>query len=204
MTVLKQYNAGTSTWDAIVLGLTGPAGPVQPFVDFISQNWYGPQGLATSTAVTCVANRTYYTMFYVNKTTTFDRIACVTGSTFSGTATVRLGIYNSDSTGKPTTVVLDAGTVSATAATTNYAITISQTLAAGQYFLAANTQTAATTNTLQGNAAQTIVTVNLPFSSSTATTYTTGWQEDSITGAFATAVSPTIATTTGAARLRAL
>jgi hypothetical protein len=55
------------------------------------------------------------------------------------TGTIRLGIYNHDaSTGKPSTVALDAGTVSTTAINTVYQITINQTLAAGWYWLALN------------------------------------------------------------------
>jgi hypothetical protein len=94
-------------------------------------------------------NRTIYVPFYLAGTHTFDRIGARTHSGFSGTASIRLGIYN-NSAGAPTTVVLDAGTVSATAASTFYQITISQTLNAGWYWLAFNTQTAATTNNYWG------------------------------------------------------
>jgi hypothetical protein len=69
-----------------------------------------------------------------------------TGGSWSGTGTVRLGIYNHDnSTGKPTTVLLDAGTVSANAASTNFQITINQTLDAGWYWLAVNVTSSPTT-----------------------------------------------------------
>jgi hypothetical protein len=81
--------------------------------------------------------------------TTYDRIGIRSTTVFSGTASVRLGIYN-DSNGKPGTVALDAGTVAPTASATNYEITINQTLAAGIYWLAFNTITAATTNSYIG------------------------------------------------------
>jgi hypothetical protein len=153
---------------------------------FISTNYYRGVGVNSAT-VSASANVTYYTPFFVPVTTTFDRIAIRTGTTFSGTASVRLGIYNS-SAGLPSTVVLDAGTVSATALSTSYTITISQQLTPGVYWLAANSQTAATTNTYIGigsNGAGTFT--GQPFSSAFATI--SYYTQSSVTGAFATATS---------------
>ncbi len=72
----------------------------------------------------------------------FDRISLRTSSGFTtSTATIRLGIYNANTTtGKPSTVYLDAGTVVATASSTIYEITISTTPPAGWYYLALNIQ----------------------------------------------------------------
>jgi hypothetical protein len=100
-------------------------------------------------ATTLSVNTTYYAPIFIPTTTTYDRIGVRTGTSFSGTASVRLGIYN-DSAGKPGTVLLDAGTIAPTASTTSYEITISQTLNAGFYWIAFNTITAAATNTYQG------------------------------------------------------
>jgi hypothetical protein len=99
---------------------------------------------------TAVNNRIYYSPIFVDSTTSFDRLAFRTGTTFSGTATVRLGIFeNTD--GVPSTLILDAGTVSATASGTIYEITISQSLNAGFYWLAfAQQGTAPTTATYFG------------------------------------------------------
>jgi hypothetical protein len=102
-----------------------------------------------STATTFAVNTTYYSPIFIPTTTTYDRIGIRTGTSFSGTASVRLGIYN-DLGGKPGTVLLDAGTFSATATTTTYEITINQSLNAGFYWIAFNTITAAATNTYQG------------------------------------------------------
>jgi hypothetical protein len=126
---------------------------------------------------------TYYVPFYVPQTTTFDRIGCRTASGFSGTATVRLGIY-SNSTNRPDLVVLDAGTLSATAASTFYEITISQELSAGWYWLAFNSQTNAATNSFSS-----ISPVPGWGYMNTATNYNRRItrQETGITGAFATA-----------------
>jgi len=89
-------------------------------------------------------NITYYTPVYFAESTTLDRIACRTG-TFNAATTVRLGIY-SNSAGLPSSLILDAGTISAVAASTDYLITISQTLAAGVYWLAFNATNLTTTN----------------------------------------------------------
>jgi hypothetical protein len=134
------------------------------------------------------ANRTIYVPIYMAGTNTFDRIGVRTHSSFSGTASVRLGIYN-NSAGAPSTVVLDAGTVSATAASTFYQITIDQELDEGWYWLAANTQTAASTNNFWGS--------NINLDSALAGYANDGniqfinnvRSQDSVTGAFATAGS---------------
>ena len=80
------------------------------------------------------ANQNYYIPFYVPNSITANRIAVVVLAPVTGT--VRLGIYNSSTTTlNPTTRLLDAGTVS-TASSGLRAITISQALSPGLYFLA--------------------------------------------------------------------
>jgi hypothetical protein len=125
----------------------------------------------------------------VPATTTFDRIAVTTASTFSGTATVRMGIYQNDTaTGKPSTLVFDAGTVSCTASSTVYQITINQTLTSGFYWMASNTQTAAATNIFIGNqSAQGAYNSLMPYKSTPTASFQTGWREENITGTFTTA-----------------
>jgi len=100
-----------------------------------------------------------------------------------------LGIYNNDSTtGKPTTVVLDAGTVATTAASTVYQITISQSLTAGTYWLAFNMQTAAATPSYRGLFASVASSYGYLISTTGSPTADAGvWTQASVTGAFATA-----------------
>ena len=140
-------------------------------------------------------NTTYYQPIYLPGYQ-FDRISTYTGGAFSGTASVRLGIYNHDSaTGKPSTVYLDAGTVSCTASGTGYEITISVTPPAGWYWLAWNLQTAATTSEFLRITTQATVATpsnNAALNSSSITQI--GWTQASVTGAFATATSLSIAT----------
>ena len=93
---------------------------------------------------------TFYVPIYVNEDS-FDRIAFRTASTHSGSSTIRLGIYNYDpTTGKPSTVVVDGGTVSVSAASTITTVTISQTLGKGYYFLALNHQNTNASARLEG------------------------------------------------------
>jgi hypothetical protein len=163
-------------------GATGEAGLIQS-PGFKSGEFFGAQVIAT-TNTTATLNRTNYMPFYLSETTTFDSIAIRTGSNFSGTAVVRLGVYN-NSGGIPTTVAFDAGTVSATVASTNYPITINQTLNAGWYWLASNTQTAATTNSFTGSTG-----ITYPAMMKYANSFSFNapcWYESSISGAFATA-----------------
>ena len=125
----------------------------------------------------------------VSETKTFDRIAIATVASYVGTGSVRLGIYNNDSTtGKPTTVVLDAGTVATTAASTVYQITISQSLTAGTYWLAFNMQTAAATPTYNGLFPTVASSYGYVISTTGSPTSDAGvWTQASVTGAFATA-----------------
>lgn len=172
-------------------GPTGPAGAVSSF-GFTSGDYYTAPHYGFTSTTYSTANRTNYIQFYVPASTTFDRIACKTGATFSGTASVRLGIYN-NANYKPSTVLLDAGTVSCTASNTIYEITINQTLAEGWYWLAFNPQTVATTNNFAGGLNQ--VNGMMSMLSSTLTNAGT-YTETGVTGAFATA--GTLATGTNA------
>jgi hypothetical protein len=131
-----------------------------------------------------------YLPFLVERTTTFDRIACRTGGTVTGTSTVRLGIYN-NSNKKPTTVLLDAGTVAATETSTIYSITINQTLNPGWYWLAHVVNSTTGTHSFFQNANA------LPFGQMPLTAtfaFQPNYQETGVTGAFATA-SPTTTST---------
>jgi hypothetical protein len=157
---------------------------------------------AANTAIT--HQRANYLPLYISKTTTVDRIAISTGSTFSGTATIRLGIYN-ESNGQPSTVLLDAGTVSATAASTNYEITISQSLSPGFYFLAFCQQGTAPTVASYIGATSSVVLQNyfMLGSTSPSTVNAVGYQQSSVTGAFATASSISISGSTAHVWVRA-
>ena len=151
-----------------------------------------------------VEDMTYYCPFVVNQTKTFDRIAIASGSTHSGTGVVRLGIYNNDSTtGKPSTVLLDAGTVSTTAPTTVFQITISQSLSPGTYWLAFNMQTAATTPVYRGVSLLVSSPIGYVISTTGTPTADAGWwTQTGVTGAFASAGTLVSAITGPAPTLR--
>ena len=159
---------------------------------FTAGLYYMPIGVSNTNFFT-TEDVTYYTPFTVSKTNTFDRIAIATGSSFIGSAVVRAGIYNNDSaTGKPSTVVLDAGTVSPTAASTVYQITISQSLSVGNYWIAFNMQTASTDPYFNGKIFTTATALGYTISTTGSTTVSAGgWQQTGVTGAFATAGSLT-------------
>jgi hypothetical protein len=114
------------------------------------------------------ANTSYYIPFLVTESTTFSRIAVATATNFSGSADIRMAIYNNGTDMLPSSLVLDAGTAAASAANTTYAVTINQTLAKGWYWLAANTTTAATTNAFQS-----ITSTNFPYNTIFNKTYFT-------------------------------
>ena len=133
-------------------GATGADGGVISLPLYSGYYYRTPNSTVSSN--TFPAGRTHFSPIYIPATTTIDRIAMRTSSSFSGSGLFRLGIFNNDSNNKPSTVLLDAGTVTPTAASTNYTITINQQLAKGFYWLAMNTITAAAGNNIAstGNA----------------------------------------------------
>jgi hypothetical protein len=154
---------------------------ISPALPMVSTHYYTAP--ASNSSVTAVLNTVYYLPLVVVSSTTFDRIACRSGSVFSGSGVARLGIYN-DSGGQPSTLVLDAGTIATSVTNTSYEITISQTLSAGIYWLAFVSQTNATTNNYRtslgayyqiGNTATSGGGQNI------------GWTQTGVSGAFATA-----------------
>ena len=168
------------------------AGTVMPFV---SGYYYKSPSITASQAATAVVNTTYYTPFFVPVTTTFDRIAVRTGNGYSGTGSVRMGIYGTTA-GKPSTLILDAGTGATTSANQTVAITISQQLTPGVYFVAANSQTAATTNTFTGPQTGSATTyIGQPFAFNQAAVLF--YSQSSVTGAFANASSLSDGVATG-------
>lgn len=78
-------------------------------------------------------NRIHYVPFQVTESVTFTRIG-INVTTLQAASVIRLGIYNS-SGGKPSTLLVDAGTVAGTA-TGEKEITISQAMTPGWYWLA--------------------------------------------------------------------
>lgn len=80
-------------------------------------------------------DRLYYVPITIPSSTTITRIGTYVSTGASAGSTIRLGLYN-DGGGKPGTLITDAGTVAANS-TGEKEITISQTLAAGRYFMCA-------------------------------------------------------------------
>lgn len=187
------------------VGATGPTGAAgsSNMLSTITGYYYRSPISNAISGGTIAANISQYTAIYVPASTTFDRITLRTGSAFVGTSTLRLAIYDNSASNRPSTVNLDAGTVSATAASTNYEITISKTLSAGWYWLALNTQTAGTTNNIAnyGNLANSIN----PLMGSLTTTgnMAVGFTESTtVTSGFATAGTLTPATSPSVVWLR--
>jgi len=138
--------------------------------------------------VTMVNQRTYYLPIYIPQTLKINRLWIRSGSSFSGNAVIRLGIYNNNPlTGEPSTVFIDGGTVGVSASNTVYTVTIDKTFSANTwYFLAANSQTSATTNSYNGTATYfQFPTLHTP----TGINRIFGFTEDSISGDFTTAGS---------------
>jgi hypothetical protein len=166
----------------------------------LSQNaYFGLMGTtaAGTQGINGTEDTTYYVPIYL-PVCTVDRIGIRTGTNWSATtADIRLGIYNNGASNTPTTVLLDAGTVQTSAASTTYEITVSQSIIyAGWYWLASNFQVGVGVSTVAwlgvGGAKFTPVASSLQ--NQLTNSHSSGFSQSSVTGAFATATSLTFAT----------
>jgi hypothetical protein len=148
------------------------------------------------------ASELNFNPFFVASSATYDQISVATASSFSGSGVVRLGIYD-DNGGLPGNLVLDAGTVSATAASTVYTITISQTLSAGMYFLCVVSQTQATTNNyIVGNTNTTLLSpIMVGFPLAFSASVQLGFRETGVSGALPSSAG-TITRTSSAVKMQ--
>lgn len=133
---------------------------------------------------------TFYFPVYL-PTGTADRLVIRTATGWTGTATARLGIYN-NTNGLPTTVKVDAGTVSVTSSSTVYSITISTAITAGWYWLACNVTDGGGTNSYTSFDTSTGSTIVNGFVSSITSSSPNSklpvlYYQTGVTGAFATA-----------------
>ena len=177
-------------------GATGVGGGgTIPALPYRSGAFYRTPTTGANTLATYAVNTSYYIPFYVTVAQTFDRIAINASASFVGSGSIRLGIYN-NTAGVPSTVLLDAGTVAASAASTQYTITISQALSVGYYWLAFNTVTAAATNSFTATGTAIWNVANLGATSATTNAAAAYSETVDTTGGFATA--GTLAAVTGA------
>lgn len=126
-------------WAAAAAATTEPFDYRLPAIgDYFPSQFLGPQ---TSGAITL--NRLYYLPIYIGKTITVDTgVARVSGGV--ATAVFRMGLYSSDTSGRPATLLADGGTTAAASGGT----TITRTFTAvactpGLYYIAGVGQTAA-------------------------------------------------------------
>jgi hypothetical protein len=119
-------NGTTATW----------AVSAKEALKMYSGEYYRSPGTSLVDAQVLAINTLYLTPLVVVETIALDRIAV--RNTASGPGTYRLGIYSSNSSGVPSSLVVDAGTVSLGSGTpVTVAITISETLSPGTYWLGA-------------------------------------------------------------------
>jgi hypothetical protein len=161
-------------------------------VKYRSTYWYEARNGATLSLQAYTLNRQYFYALFISETISIDRIG-VECTTLSASTTWRIGIYNSDSDGLPSTVLLDAGTVD-TSSTGLKAITVSQTINPGLYYISGCWQGGTVSpsmrslSNLSGDWAPVAGTAQLQ------NNYNTGYFVDGTSGAFATVSSPTSST----------
>ena len=139
-----------------------------PFIPYSAGKYYSSPNINALTTLALSANTLYGIPFLVPALVTATSIN-IEVTTQSAGNNLRMGIYN-DSSGAPGSLVLDAGTVSLTG-TGGKAITISQSLSPGWYWLACVTNGTPTVRALS----QTNALPMLGFTSGTDTTWHVGW-----------------------------
>lgn len=156
-----------------------------------NNQWYLPgsfTGWSNSGALT--QSRTYFSQIFIPYRRNFDQIAVTHGSNAAGTNTYRLGIYASGTDGRPSNVILDAGTVNCTGTFDRGSITINQTLDQGWYWLAMNCQTigsGGTPSVMQSTVQRFLTQGNTGFNNFNAGVF----EQNSVTGAFAEVTTST-------------
>jgi hypothetical protein len=146
-------------------------------------NYMAPLGWRSNSNGSINANTLYAIPLPIYETVTLTRLMFVVNATAAAGAVGRMGIYSSDSNSKPSTLLLDAGTASATTIGTK-TITISQTLQPGLYWIAM---------VAQGQAMTTVQATNnqsSPFVPSSITSSTSGFGFTSYTHSAVSGVLP--------------
>jgi hypothetical protein len=182
----------------------GGAGGISPTnsLDWISQQYYRTSNAHSEANATL--NQTTYAPIFIPSAMSLDRISFMTGNSFAGTSSVRLGIYgNTD--GKPSTLLLDAGTANATASNTFYSITIDHAISTpGIYWLAMNMQSSPTTNSFRRTTTVATPTpiINFPSLINGNSFIYQGYSQNSASGAFSNAGTLALSSTVGVVWLR--
>jgi hypothetical protein len=152
-------------------------------VKYRSGYFYEPQiGCVISTSPYTI-NRLFYVPLFLPESITMDRIGaeCVTAVASS---TFRLGLYNSDADGLPSSLVFDAGTID-TSSTGLKTITISQTVSTpGLYFLAYAQQGGATQAVMRALAGTSGNWSPVAGTTMGGSNHFTSYYQDSVSGAF--------------------
>jgi hypothetical protein len=122
-----------------------------PVLEHIAGRYYGPTlggGTFTLTAIPTNPNVIHFIPIFMPKQETFTTVGFKTGSGFTGTAVYRIGLYT-NTNAVPTTLVSDFGTVSATASSSYYQVTTTQSLSAGWYWIAIGCVSSTSSPTIQ-------------------------------------------------------
>ena len=126
-------NDGGASRRAQIKTLFGQFPLVQRWIS--GQYYFGHHflGDATANVTLTAADRIYASPFILAEETAIDRISIAVTTGAAGNA--RLGIYYDDGNGNPGALLVDGGTVDVSSVA-NVEVTISQTLAPGQYWTA--------------------------------------------------------------------
>lgn len=120
-----------------------PTAPLYP--PLASGRYYRLPSVAALTTVTSAVGLLRALPKYIPYTTTFDLLGAEVSTVGDAGSKVRIGVYSDDGTGRPGSLVLDAGTIAGDSATVQTITGLSLTLTAGWYWFAAASQIVTTT-----------------------------------------------------------
>jgi hypothetical protein len=183
---LQLYSTGAS-WsvDANSSSSSAAAGSALPV--FSRSGLYYAANSPTVTTSTTTLSSLRLQAIAISRAVTVDRIG-VEVTTGVATSVTRMGIYQDDGTGYPSTLILDAGTIDAS--TNGYKeITISQALAAGNYWIGAVNQVADATMRVNTGAVSAVGLI-APGTLTNASAYVMGGVTAGLPSTFSATVTP--------------
>jgi hypothetical protein len=171
----------------MTIGMGQPAFPAWVAGSYV----FLPNATNTSTSATLGVGTMRAVPFYVPHALALDRIGAEITSAGDAASKLRLGIYATGANGRPSTLVIDAGTIAADSATVQE-ITISLPLGPGWYWVAAAVQVVTVTQPTVRTAAAGSFGI-MPVThlvTPTAGQVTSGYIQTSVTGAFPATMTP--------------
>lgn len=169
-------------------------GPNYYLNSYVSGNYYFCNSGGDTSTIAHTLNSVRVSAWIVTSTITVTKLFFEYTAAGDSTSQFRVGVWNDDGTGKPSTLVVDGGATATNGTPGVYEVTISTTLTPGLYWVGGATQNSTTTNpTLRTVHSRTVPTwFALGTALPSAGAIYAGWAQSGVSGAFGTLSSPVL------------